>query len=83
MNATKSLSYQQRVGIALRRERTHRGFTQEEFAGKIRMHRTYYSAIERGEKNLTLHTLAKVSEALGCTPSLMLTVAERIGARGC
>ena len=28
------------------------------------MHRTYYSAIERGEKNLQLDTLQKVCEGL-------------------
>jgi len=29
------------------------------------MHRTYYSAIERGEKNLTLTTLNRVCDGLG------------------
>lgn len=33
------------------RERT--GLSQEAFADRIGMHRTYWSAIERGEKNLT------------------------------
>jgi transcriptional regulator with XRE-family HTH domain len=30
-----------------------------------RMHRTYYSAIERGEQNITLDTLETVCKGLG------------------
>lgn len=31
----------------------------------IGMHRTYYSAIERGEKNLQLDTLLRICSGLG------------------
>ena len=41
------------------------GFSQESFADHIDMHRTYYSAIERGEKNLQLDTLERLSAGLG------------------
>lgn len=54
----------QRLGLAFRRRREALGFSQESFADEIGMHRTYYSAIERGEKNLQLDTLAKVCEGL-------------------
>lgn len=36
----------------------------ESYADEIGMHRTYYSAIERGEKNLQLDTLQRVCEGL-------------------
>jgi len=39
-------------------------FSQESFADHIQMHRTYYSAIERGEKNLQLDTLVRVCNGL-------------------
>jgi transcriptional regulator with XRE-family HTH domain len=33
------------------------------------MHRAYYSAIERGEKNITLDTLLRVADGLGISAS--------------
>ena len=60
MTATLS----QRLGLAFRRRREALGFSQESFADEIGKHRTYYSAIERGEKNLQLDTLQKVCDGL-------------------
>lgn len=54
----------ERLGKAFRKRREALGFSQESFADEIGMHRTYYSAIERGEKNLQLDTLQKVCEGL-------------------
>jgi len=53
------------IGDALRSLRESRGISQEAFAEEISMHRTYYSALERGEINLTLKTLKRVSTGLG------------------
>ena len=39
--------------------------SQEAFADLIGMHRAYYSAIERGERDLTLGTLHRVAKGLG------------------
>ena len=41
------------------------GLSQDSFADLIRMHRAYYSAIERGERNVTIQTLLRVAEGLG------------------
>ena len=57
----------QRVGAALRGRREALGVSQEAFADQIHMHRTYYSAIERGEKNLQLNTLQRVCTGLKAT----------------
>ena len=54
----------ERLGKAFRKRREALGFSQESFADEIGMHRTYYSAIERGEKNLQLDTLQRVCEEL-------------------
>lgn len=61
----KRNTLQQRIGNALRKQRESKGISQEAFADQVRMHRTYYSAIERGEKNLTLATLHRVCDGLG------------------
>lgn len=55
----------ERLGNALRARRTALGVSQEAFADQIEMHRTYYSAIERGEKNLQIDTLQRVCGGLG------------------
>lgn len=54
------------LGEALRARRKAAGFSQESYADHIQMHRTYYSAIERGEKNLQLDTLQRICSGLGC-----------------
>lgn len=41
--------------------------SQEDFAKKIGLDRTYMSKIEAGKQNLTLETLNKICEGLGIT----------------
>lgn len=60
----KRRTLQERIGDALRRRREAQGYSQEGFADRIRMHRAYYGAIERGEKNLQLATLERVCAGL-------------------
>jgi transcriptional regulator with XRE-family HTH domain len=53
---------QRKLGDRIRKLRSRKGWSQEQFAAVSGLHRTYIGAVERGEKNLTtstLHTLAK------------------------
>jgi len=52
------------LGRALRARREASGMSQDQFADHIDMHRAYYAAIERGEKNVTLKTLKRVADGL-------------------
>jgi transcriptional regulator with XRE-family HTH domain len=63
----KKIGSRVRLGLAIRARRESQGYSQESYADKIRMHRTYYnySAIERGEQNITLDTLETVCKGLG------------------
>ena len=54
-------------GRLVRRLRSERGFSQEEFAFRVGIHRTYMGDIERGEKNVTIKTADKIAKALGLT----------------
>jgi len=60
------------AGRAIRAHREHAGYSQESFADHVGMHRAYYSAIERGEKNVTLVTLNRVAKGLRLTLSELL-----------
>lgn len=54
----------QRIGLALRRRREALDISQEDFAEQVQMHRTYYSSIERGLKNIRIETLERICAAL-------------------
>lgn len=66
----------QRLGKVIRARRVKAGYSQEGFADHIEMHRTYYSAIERGEKNIQLDTLQRVCDGLDCRLWEVLKEAE-------
>jgi transcriptional regulator with XRE-family HTH domain len=61
----KKIGSRVRLGLAIRSRREAQGYSQESYADEIGMHRTYYSAIERGEQNITLETLETVCRGLG------------------
>lgn len=60
----EELTITKRLGAALRRRREALEYSQESFADAIGMHRAYYSALERGERNMTIQTLARVTAGL-------------------
>jgi transcriptional regulator with XRE-family HTH domain len=55
------------VARNIRIQRIDMGISQEALAENCGLHRTYIGAIERGERNITVNTLARVAEALGCS----------------
>ena len=53
-----------RFGRAIRRIREEQEINQEEAADRCRLHRTYYSGIERGVRNVSLVNIEKVAKGL-------------------
>ena len=53
-----------RFGRAIRRIREEQGINQEEAAERCGLHRTYYSGIERGVRNVSLVNIEKVGKGL-------------------
>ena len=49
----------------LRSVREEKGWSQEDFGYECGLHRTYVGSAERGEYNLTLLTLRRITDALG------------------
>jgi len=52
-------------GDKVRELRRLKGLSQETLAEQANLHRTYIGMIERGEKNITLINIKKISDALG------------------
>jgi transcriptional regulator with XRE-family HTH domain len=53
-----------RFGKRLRELRLRAGYSQEAFADRCGLHRTYIGSVERGERNVSLLNLANIAEAL-------------------
>jgi transcriptional regulator with XRE-family HTH domain len=53
------------LGRAFRATRKEQGYTQESFALKAGIDRSYYGALERGEYNTTIETIMHVARGLG------------------
>jgi len=52
------------LGKRIRALRLRTGLSQEKFAAKAGLDRTYYAGIERGERNPSVKQLAKIAVAL-------------------
>jgi transcriptional regulator with XRE-family HTH domain len=62
---------QVRLARAVRARREAMQLSQEGFADLIGMHRAYYSSLERGQRNVTIQTLARVAEGLQVTIAVL------------
>ncbi|MBY9068241.1 helix-turn-helix transcriptional regulator [Hyphomonas sp. WL0036] len=63
------MDIRKKFGKRLRQLREERGWSQEEFADRAGLHRTYVSAVERGVRNPTLSVLSRLADALAVTLS--------------
>ena len=65
-------------GDLVREHRNKQGLSQEELAEHTGLHRTYIGSIERGERNLALINIMKLSKALDVKPSELLPGSSKI-----
>jgi transcriptional regulator with XRE-family HTH domain len=54
-----------KFGDRVRQLRHRLGTSQEEFADRCALHRTYVGGIERGERNPSLVNIGRIADALG------------------
>jgi transcriptional regulator with XRE-family HTH domain len=59
-----TLDIRTRFGRAIRRIRAEQGINQEEAADRCGLHRTYYSGVERGIRNVSLVNIERISRGL-------------------
>ena len=65
-------NYRKLLGQRIQKLRDQMGWSQEEFAAKCDINRSYMGRIERGELNLTLETVQKVAKGLNESVSALL-----------
>ena len=66
----------ERFGAVVRDLRKDAGLSQEQFAARCGLHRTYIGFIERGEKSVTIETAQKLAVAFGVSLSAMFARME-------
>ena len=57
----------------IRAHRAKTDLSQDEFAEKCGLHRTYIGSVERGERNVTLSTLELIARCIGTSVPALLT----------
>ena len=77
MDKGKVNTFRGEFGIAVRRRRHKLDLSQEDFADKADIHRTYVSSIELGKVDVGIGTAYKVANALGLPLSTLIKEAER------
>lgn len=60
-----SKTVRNKFGKRVRELRKQRGWSQEEFADKAGLHRTYIGSVERGEQNVSIDNIEKLAKTLG------------------
>ena len=66
-----------KLGRAIRRLRRGAGYSQESFADRCGVHRTYMGSVERGETNISLDNLERIAKALSLTAGQLLLEGEK------
>ena len=65
-----------RLGRNIRQLREHEGWSQEDYADRAGIHRTYVSDIERGARNPTIKIVEKLAKPFGVPPGSLLDAIE-------
>lgn len=64
-------------GAAVRSRRQELGYTQESLAEAAGLHRNYIGAIERGEQNIALNNILRISRVLEMPAASLVAEAEQ------
>jgi len=74
---SKGYRLKEEFGVIVRRYRHKMGLSQEEFADKADIHRTYVSSIELGKVDVGISIAHKVAAALNLPLSKLVKEAEK------
>ena len=65
-------------GTNMKKYRMQRGLSQEAFAEKCGLHRTYISGIERFQRNVSIENIQRIADALDVETYLLFVEKEEV-----
>ena len=77
MKKKGSADIREKFGFAVKGRREELGLTQEDFAARVGIHRTYLSDVERGTRNICLQNIERFAAALTLSLSEFFRLVER------
>jgi len=80
--ATDETGYLLALGKAIRTLRMELGLSQEGLAYAAKIDRSHMGKIERGERNVTILNVVRISSVLRCSVSQLMERADEMSARG-
>lgn len=69
---------QTNFGLACKYYREQINLSQEKFALKIGMDRTYYASVETGKRNISLQNIQKIADGFGISISQLFQKVENL-----
>lgn len=77
----KTVNLREVLSLNIKSFRKGAGLSQDEFAARCGLHRTYIGSVERQERNVTLETLDLLSTAMAVSAADLLTPIKKEGLR--
>jgi transcriptional regulator with XRE-family HTH domain len=74
----KGINYKSKLGEFLREARKEAELSQEAFADKLGINRTYYGNLERGENAISIEKLQEISRVLNIPLSELFKQVEKL-----
>jgi transcriptional regulator with XRE-family HTH domain len=69
----KTVNLREILSLNIKAFRAKEGISQDEFAARCGLHRTYIGSVERQERNVTLETLNQLAASMGVSAADLLT----------
>lgn len=76
MDEAQEQEIKRNFGAQVRRIRLRKGLSQEALALACELDRTYIGGVERGERNISLLNIYRISAALSVKPSALFSSSE-------
>ena len=75
-DSTIPASIKARLGQRVRELRRERGYSQEQFAARCGLDRTYIASVEHGRRNVTIATVERIASGLGISVAELFDTPE-------
>ncbi len=69
----KTVNLREILSLNIKAFRSKEGISQDEFAARCGLHRTYIGSVERQERNVTLETLNQLAASMSVSAADLLT----------